>query len=226
MDDLGRHVAGEGEGGGGEGGRRRGHRLAPQEEIHAEGGHVVGDGQVEGPGLEGGQHGQQPGGRVGGTGIEPAEQGRAAEQVGIEEGQGAVPEVVGDQHPQREVLDEIVTVDEGTPQRLRQRGTAAGARRGRPPCPGWARAHAAAGRHHRSGWARAGPAPAGGAPSPADVSAVPCATCHRAVRAGARSTRTSAGPEAARRRSSRPAQKAMTAKSTMRMATALWPTSA
>ena len=120
VDDLGGHVPGQGERGGGKGGCGGPDRLTTEEEVGPDDGDVVGQGQVEPPGGEGGEDGHEPGGGVGGTGVEPAQKGRPAEQVGVPEGKHPLAEVAPDQYPHGQVLEEVVAVGKGPAEQLGQ----------------------------------------------------------------------------------------------------------
>ncbi len=113
VDDLGGHVPGEGERGRPEGGRRPAEALPAEEQVHADQGEVVDGGERERPGAEGRQDRHQPVGRVGRTGVEPRQQRGAAEQVGVPQREHPVGEVPAGQHPEREVLEQVVAVEHG-----------------------------------------------------------------------------------------------------------------
>jgi hypothetical protein len=93
---------------------RRHREAAPaQEHVEAERSDRVDEDLVDDPRRLGGQDAEQQRARVEGAGVETAEEGGSAPDVGVPQGEMPVVEVPGHEHPEREVLNEVVSADEG-----------------------------------------------------------------------------------------------------------------
>ena len=91
-----------------------------QEAEHADGSHYPRQDEVERPGRDSGQDGEEQRRRVGGPCIPVTEQRGSAPDVGIEQRQVAARDLAAHEDAQREVLRQVVTGDDGVPEQRRQ----------------------------------------------------------------------------------------------------------